>query len=337
MATLQEEKNERDMLIKLLAELTSINPSELVRREQLGNELSFETALPIFIRTLNLFKELNNINLEIIPLNQLNSIKSQVSDAIEKFKSIKTFTSNQSNPVNVRDQLVANLQEKYSSYFATLHTILAYAHKKETDLTKLENDGKEILKSMNESKDYFVTQQKNVTEEMTSILEKVRQAAAEVGVAQHATHFETEAKYHLTQSFRWMIATGTFAFLTIAWGIASFFLFPHTTEINGVLPAIISKLIILVGLYYGLVWSAKNYRSNRHNFVVNTHRQNSLKTFETFVKAAGNDIETKNAVLLQATKTIFGYQPSGYVVNESDSDNSPNYFEIIKNFYKSNV
>jgi hypothetical protein len=336
MASLQEEEKEREMLVKSLSELTAINPDDLVRKEQLGNELSFESGLPVFRRTLDLFKELNDINLEIIPQNFLNSIKSQINDAIEKFKKIREFTSNQSNPASVRNQLISNLQEQYGSYFGTLHTILSYAHKKETDLTRLENDAKEILKFMNESKDYLATEQRKALDETNSVLDKVRQAAAEVGVAQHATHFETEAKYHLKQSFWWMISTIVLASLTIGWGITSFFLFPHSSEVNGVLPAIISKLIILVGLYYGLVWSAKNYKSNRHNFVVNTHRQNSLKTFETFVKAAGSDNETKNAILLQATKTIFGYQPSGYVSNEADSDNTPNYFEIIKNFYKSN-
>jgi len=38
MTTLQEEKNERDILIKLLAELTSINPNNLARREQLTKQ-----------------------------------------------------------------------------------------------------------------------------------------------------------------------------------------------------------------------------------------------------------------------------------------------------------
>ena len=70
----------------------------------------------------------------------------------------------------------------------------------------------------------------------------------------------------------------------------------------------VPKLIILSVFFSALIWAAKNYQAHRHNYVINRHRQDSLSTFEGFVSAAGDDTETKNAVLLQATQSIFASQ-----------------------------
>jgi len=70
-----------------------------------------------------------------------------------------------------------------------------------------------------------------------------------------------------------------------------------------------------------LIWNAKNYNAHRHNFVVNKHRQNSLKTFETFVKAANDDLETNS---------IFSSQASGYLSKENDSNSQNKFIEIIR-------
>jgi hypothetical protein len=164
---------------------------------------------------------------------------------------------------------------------------------------------------------------------MTSTLQKVRQAAAEVGVAQHATHFRDEAAAQNKQSKWWLIATIAAFAATATWGVACFFITPPDST-SHLIQYAVAKLIILSALYYALVWSAKNFSAHRHNHVVNKHRQNSLSTFETFVKAARDDPDTKNAVLLQATQSIFSAQPSGYVHKDSESESPNKFIEIMR-------
>ena len=76
--------------------------------------------------------------------------------------------------------------------------------------------------------------------------------------------------------------------------------------------------------------AAKIYRAYRHNCTINTHRQNALMTFEMFTNAA-KDEQTKNAVLLQATQSIFSPQPTGYLSGDSEQGSNPQILEIIKN------
>ena len=82
-------------------------------------------------------------------------------------------------------------------------------------------------------------------------------------------------------------------------------------------------------LSYIVVWSGKIYKAHKHNYVVNRHRQNALSSFETFIKATSDDA-TKNAVLIQATQSIFVPQHTGYIGYESDILSSPQILEIIK-------
>jgi hypothetical protein len=83
------------------------------------------------------------------------------------------------------------------------------------------------------------------------------------------------------------------------------------------------------GLFAGVVWMGRIYRAHRHNYVINKHRQNALSTFETFAKAAADE-QTKAAVLLQATQSIFSLQQSGYLSQESESAGYPQVLEIIR-------
>ena len=88
-------------------------------------------------------------------------------------------------------------------------------------------------------------------------------------------------------------------------------------------------------LVTSLVWTGRVYKAHRHNYVINKHRQNALRTFEAFVKAA-KDEQTKSAVLLQATQCIFSPQPTGYLTHEAEPSGSPQILEIIRSMANPN-
>ena len=80
------------------------------------------------------------------------------------------------------------------------------------------------------------------------------------------------------------------------------------------------KGLIVFCLIFALIWAAKNYGATRHNYVVNKHHNNALGSFQAFATSAA-DAQTKSAVLIQATQSIFTPRASGYV--KSDGENSP--------------
>jgi len=334
MATIEQEQNEKKALLSLLSDLEKIKPQDLVRADELGRELSFEIGLPVFERVLKLFYSLYTSNLDNVPYTALIQLKNQAQDTLNRFNQIRAISPRQhsQNPIGVRDDLVNQLRDKYDTYFQIISPVIAYSIRKGTDFEALEKKAQEIVNSIESFKSEQFEKQRQITSEMEAVLQKVRQAALEVGVAQHATHFREEAQDHEIKSKKWLYATVGMALLTIIWGIAAIFFIKAPSDASSVqlLQFTIGKLIVLSALYYALIWSAKNYNAHRHNYVINKHRQNCLNTFETFVKATGNDTETKNAVLLQATQSIFSSQPSGYVHKDSETESPNKFIEIMR-------
>src|SRR5262249_49207999 len=153
----------------------------------------------------------------------------------------------------------------------------------------------------------LLTETKQLSEEARATVDAIKKAAAEAGVSQEAKHFKEQADEYETSSQYWLVATVIVSVATVAWGVVALYLFPISkgADTAEIVQQALSKIIVFTGLYYALIWCARNYSASRHNYVVNKHRQNSLGTFESFVKAAQGDPSIKNAVLLQATTSIF--------------------------------
>ncbi len=335
MATVEQERAEHEALRKLLEELAGTKPDQLIRTDELGSSLNFKPGLPFFERMLWLFRTLSESNLDNVPYTVLNKLKNLSLQLKTQVDQVKQFSPNVNNPTAVRDTLIYWFRDNYDGYFIEISPVIAYSIRKGTDFELLEKKARESLIQIEAVVKEIEEHGRDAAAETELTLQKVRQAAAEVGVAQHATHFQLEAKNHSETAAKWLIATIVAGFITVVWGIFSFKFHPvpmssppTTTEL---VESFASKLMVLSVLYYVLVWAGKNYGAHRHNFVVNKHRQNALSTFETFVKAAGEDIDTKNAVLLQATQSIFSSQSSGYINRDNDQESPNKIIEIMRN------
>ena len=75
-------------------------------------------------------------------------------------------------------------------------------------------------------------------------------------------------------------------------------------------------------IYVWLNRSIKNHTAQKHLEVINVHRQNALETFDTFVAAAEGNRDTRDQVLLAATKAIFDTNQSGYLSTKSSGSDS---------------
>lgn len=334
MATFEQEQQEHKKLREVLDALKAINPESLVRADVLGKDLNFETGLPVFRRTLGLFHDLAECNLDNFPYETLNQIWAQANDALTVFQQIQKFSlqAHPQNPVQARDNLIAQLRDRWQQYYQHITPHISYAIRRGTDFDALEREARGTLALQKQLASEFQTEKGKILAEMQGALDRVRQAAAEAGVAQHAIHFRSEAEYHKRQALWWLLATGAFALATIAYALYS--LGPQLNDLSATaLPRavqlIVPRLVVIFVLTFGFVWSAKNFSASRHNFVVNRHRQNALSSFETFVKGTA-DPQTKEAVLLHATQSIFAPQDSGFVRTEIAANPSGQIVEIIR-------
>ncbi len=340
MALSPDEEAKLKNLKENLAVLLHRSPEELIQEDRLGSELCFRTGVPQFQKALFLFSSLSEADLSQVPSSMLTNIDNAIKEATSVFSSIMDFSPDTSNPRHARDTLINTVTQKYEEWFKTISPIIAFCIREGTDFQAIQAKANDILHQIEDLQINAEETSASLLKSTEETLEKVRQAAAEVGVSQHATHFKEEASDYTKTAQKWLRATAISAIITLLWGLLAFqIMMPQIDSsplTNGqFFQALISRGSVLLLLFMALIWFSKNYASAKHNYVINKHRQNALSTFETFAKAAGDsDIQTKNAVLLQATQCIFSPQATGYSNKSYDSDPPTKIIEIAKDLSK---
>jgi hypothetical protein len=330
---LDSQRATEQALRKTLESLTSITAESLVRTEVLGTSLDFRDGVEIFSQTLGLFRSLAEAKLDNVPKETLSNLDNLAKTAFQHFQQVLAFDpGKQANPAAERDRLIQQVAQQYSSQFSSVAPILAYSVRKGTDFDLLERNARAALGEIANLRNQTEERAGKLIAEAQTVVEQVKRAAAEVGVAQHAVHFKREAEGHLKRSKVWLAVTAALALITFAYsGVILVFFSIRLPSLSGVqsLQLAIAKVLVFSILYLAVIWAGRIYRAQWHNYIINQHRQNALSTFETFVKAAGDD-QTKGAVLLQTTQAIFTPQTTGFVTQESDTVGPAQVLEIFR-------
>lgn len=333
MTTFEQEKQARSELEQALEDLLEVDIQTLVRSEELGM-FSFEEAEPYIERTLSLFRDLQDCNLEGVPQGKLDQLKKLAMNAKERLSSFSEFNPTEvSNPQNQHQELIDQLQRQWSTYYEHVTPVIAFRSRQEIDLDALERQAEGTVTRLEREASEFDESREEAEGKIASALERVREAAAEAGVSQEAIYFEEEASAHETISWVWLGAAVLFGLSVLLY--VFFALEPKLLEATQegittqrLLSLAVARIIVVSILTFGLVWSARNFSRSRHNYVVNRHRRNALSAFQTFVEATG-DPQVKDAVLLQATRSIFAPQPTGYSRSEAEPQSRNQLVEIM--------
>lgn len=312
-----------------LAGLLGTASEQLVRTEDLGKALDFSSGQLVFERRLRLFRKLQDAGLSDLPLPLLESIRASVSQARAEFQQILDFSPTGQNPQWERDNLIQQIESQYDGEFNAVGLAIAYGQQTGTNLEQIRRAAGETLDAVKTARE----EARSELDEVRRTAESVKRAAAEVGVSQHATQFQQEADEHKSTSQRWLGCVAVAACVTIVLAALNVWWLYRTVaeeglDVSQALQLSVAKLLLFSALYFALVWLVRMYRSACHNQVVNQHRANALQTFETFVNAA-TDQQTKEAVLLRATDSIFGHQASGFDEARRESG-SANLLEITR-------
>ena len=330
MATTKQVKQQADQIKTKLQQFLTITVDQLTREPELGNQLSFKSAESLFIKIIELFKKVNTVELTDVPHNTLNAFNRQLDQAVSIFNQIKTFNPATGNPVNQRNTLLNQLENQFDSYHSAALPILIAGLLNTNDLSIERTKLNEGLKELEKEKEKVKIESEKYLNEIKDVLSKARQAAVEVGVAQHNMIFKEEADEHKKLSENWLKRTVVVLIAITLLGIGLLFIKPSDEGTHFLIHFTVTKIVILTVMFYALAICTRNYKAHKHNSILNKHRQNALNTFETFSKAAGTDLQTKNAVLLEATHTIFSNQQTGYINTDGESDSPNKIIEIIK-------
>jgi hypothetical protein len=96
-----------------------------------------------------------------------------------------------------------------------------------------------------------------------------------------------------------------------------------------VLQFTITKIVVLTCLFLSIAMCLKNYKTNKHNAIVNINRSNALLTFDALNKtnSAG---DAQKEMYRAVTNTIFGNMSTGY--NTSDKQDVDLMLKVLDRF-----
>lgn len=318
----------RDTIQRFLA----VRPEHISRTDQLG-ALGFEQALGTFEEVQTIASRLAETPLTELPsamtLNALTAF-GNLETPLRAMGSFKIDEPGRSNLQQDRQAHLSEFEAKARAFFEQIGPVVAFALALRADVAAQE-PGKR-LPERELAVENFYEAIKERSNEVSELARLARENVQQLGLARYAAHFKSEADSHKKVSWIWLGVTAAAAAVVgwLAW--ENYDRSTLATADVGAASGIqlgIAKLILFSFAFSAVVWCGRIYRSHRHNYVVNRHRQNALSSFEAFASST-DDPQTKHAVLLQATSSIFAPQHTGFVAAESEASTQPQLVELIR-------
>ena len=279
-----------------------------------------------------------------------NVVNQQLQQFYENVQKIREFEISDDNPKQLHDNLLRKISSFCDSAKTSLRDIVAYLSSRkvmelrtEVDttvaavITQLEaatNRAAEINKANEERLAETEKRLVEKEEKLDQLILEAQNRLAEKPISQYKAIFANQAEQYRKGAQFWLkMAGGATAAFGITFVLLSNLLGSGGPELTGSLQNLFTKGFVLSPIYVWLNRSIKNYTAQKHLEVINTHRQNALETFDTFVAAAEGNRETRDSVLLSATDAIFDANQTGYLSTKgSSADSKSPVQQIIREF-----
>lgn len=328
------------------------NIENLIRSELSRRQLSFESVYPELRDVYEMLRDILNSSREsLIGLsnNDVEQIKNHVIQFYDLSLDIGSFDLESENireDHNTVSQRILDFRETVkqsllqAASYLSLRTVEQLENQVKTILTEAEERVNTAISSETEKLQKIGEEgqqnEEKRQESFDQIYVQLQNQLAEKPISQYKEIFANQAKKHRYVAWGWLAVTVVLAggFALIFWKLLTD-IGTAANQINQ-LSTILSNLFVR-GFYISLIFlllnrTIKNYTAEKHLDVINTHRQNALETFEVFADASGTG-DTREQVLLAATKTIFDANQTGYLsAKTSSSDSASPVRHFIKEY-----
>jgi ElaB/YqjD/DUF883 family membrane-anchored ribosome-binding protein len=302
-----------------LVRMQQLDAMSLGRKEKLG-DLNFEEIVPYVKQIVAYFNRIGVASLPQFSVQQQEQIRQQadsiysIISEITKFDPLKT-----TDPATTRQSLNSQIRSYHDQLPSVLFQFVSYSVASSIDPTSVQQQFRAAMQAFQDDTKIAKDETEALKAQVEEVLQRVRDAAAEQGVASQATYFKDMAAVDGKSAEEWLkicgyVAAGTFGLaLVFAFTYKIPFIAPKNTA--EAIQLVSSKIFILGILAYSLTISVRNFLSHKHNVTINNHRQNALKTFTAFVDAAPTTA-SREIVLTHAAAAVFAPQDTGFIRNQ---------------------
>lgn len=185
---------------------------------------------------------------------------------------------------------------------------------------------------------------KGLAEELESVksdIEKIRTTGKELGTAKGTRaivdtgqHFDKEVVRYQNLAKIWL-TLAVIGYIVIVCILAleifpqieeliDLFNNPEASYISSIWVIVVSKLVILATLWYGLSFIIKNYNVNSHLASINRHRATVAKTLEDYISVEQQQENPRLSEMLKsATEVMFKNAPIGFISKTEKETGNP--------------
>jgi hypothetical protein len=305
----------RESLEALLAHDTD----ELYAREEWGSKLNFHDFQEDFERLFGLGKIFFDLPYSLLPDAQLTEINTVVTAASAHLSKIDAFdASTANNPQQNVTQLGTQIKAHADGVTVHMAQWISYLAYQKGDVSKNISNLETVIGKGEEFIELAEGRVAKKEGEIKKIVQQAQDFAGDKGVTIFTKHFDTEAVSNGDEAKKWLTAT------TVIFSISVVTLAVFMYQLSGVSNWYewLSHAALIGVLITAGTWCSKNYRILRHQESVNRHKANGLKSFLLFRDAADNDEGTRNTVLLETTRSIFGNPDSGFIPGSQPNSSS---------------
>ncbi len=324
-----------DRLAQAVDAVTGQNIERLVSRPEWG-AISFKDCRDLFDDRLTLVRPLADLPIRLLPEAPAKAIADRVGAYAEHLKAIHEFRIDVVGDPNERRNTLANATRGHiDQIYSAVSPHAAFLALQRGDIDKSVRDlasaRREAEQMVSEGREHLKTQ----LAEIDAIMTQAREAAATAGVGHFSADFDREVKRLEKAAGVWLVAAGVFGLATATLAFAS--LFHPTLQLAAdatyaqITQFTVGKLVLLGLFVSSTFWCTRMFRASKHQAATNRHRANALKTFQAFVKAAADDA-SRDAVLMETTRSIFAIAPSGYLGEpDASANDGMKIVELIRN------
>ncbi len=326
-------RNDLELISELnqeLDEFSKFEQEKLITRKDWG-KITFEKAKEEYSIIFSFVGKLKSLPISRLPEEPIVNIKDEIRIINELFRSIDGFEIESGNPGGQRDEFVQKIQNCSKSIHTLLVQYIPFLAYEKGDLS---SSIKNFKSSQSEVEDILKKTKLSVEkqrQEINSILAKARETSASAGAAVFTENFKKEADKLKRSAKFWLKITSSLAGVTLAAALLLWFLIESGLDQGQIWQKVSTKVVILGILVAATVWCGKIYKALMHQSTVNQHRALSIQTLEAFT-AAADDVQVKDAVALEAARSVFGNVSTGYIDRNNESgDGDVKIIEIAKN------
>lgn len=303
-----------------LQRIQSFDSSQLARREDLGAQFHFEEAAAHTEKAVSFLRKLSVDSLVSLPAE----FWKQLTIAIERIETnndnILAFDATQQNATSSRDAYTNTANTNANNTFKNLLPYISYALYDSIDFEALEDQARAFNDGVHKDASKLIEEVRSTEAESKATLRAIKDAAADAGVSKEGKYFAEESANHQKLAHLWLVATIGMTAILVTYGILSFDR-AAPDSIEQAIVFVANKFLIVFTLVFMLVVCGRNFQANRHNEIVNKHRENSLKTYRTLVRA-GEDEDLQNIVLFHAAASIYQLHDTGFTRHPSGDESA---------------